>query len=140
MALYDSLHCALTWIDIDRINIDWKDQELIRRLWRLHGKVIMEAWRQDPVNAGSRPKIWWHIFTKKEDFKILRYEKHTNLGGEPEPLEIWPDGHLEYEYPIYEGQSAFLKRLNFLEAWEISEFENIKTKAQFETETDNLPY
>ena len=44
------------------------------------------------------------------------------------------------KYDIYEGQSVFLKRNNFLEAWEISEFEKKETKAQFEEETDQLPY
>lgn len=141
LTLYDSLWCALVWgVDPEEVNINWTDKTLIRKLWRLHGKLIMTAWEQDPSNAGDRPKIWWHIFTKKEDFKILRHEKHRNVNGEPEPVEIWPSGQIEYQYPIFEGKTAVLKKLNFLEAWEISELDDKKGKSHFEKETDCLPY
>lgn len=140
MKLWDSLHCALTWIDIDRINIDWKDKELIKNLWSRHGKFIMEAWRQDLNNAGSRPRIWWNIFIKPEDFKILRYEKHTNQRGVPEPVEIWPDGHLEHEYPMYEDQTAFLKRNDLVEPWETKALNDKEGKAGFEEGEECLPF
>ena len=127
MELYDDLHTVLTWMPLGRMkDINWKDKELVSNLWKWHGEKIMNEWETDPTHAGQRPRIWWHIFTKNEDFKILRYEKYTGLNGKPEPREMWPDGHLETEYPIYEGETAYLKRKNLLEDWELKEIESGK--------------
>jgi hypothetical protein len=139
MKLWDSLYTALVWVDLDRINLDWKNKKLIKKLWARHGKFIMEEWEKDPARAGHRPKIFWHIFTEEKDFKILRYEPHLNLNNEPEPVEL-TNGSIEHEYPIYEGETAFLKRNNLLKDFEIQELNDKKGKAHFEEETDNLPY
>jgi len=132
--LWDSLHIALTWLDLDRINLDWNDTELIKKLWARHGKFIMENWEQDHTNAGRRPKIWWHVFTQEKDFRILRYESHLNLNDEPEPVEL-PDGSIQHKYPVYEGQTAYLYRNNLLKDWEIKELKD----EYFDDETECVP-
>jgi len=130
---YDSLYCALTWIDIDGVNIDWNDRELIKKLWNLHGEKIMEIWRQDPANAGKRPKIWWYVNSEK-DIKVLRYEKYKNVRGEIEAREI--DGHLTSEYSIYESESSYLKRKGLLESWELE----VLSSFDYGREELSLPY
>ena len=127
MELYDDLHCVLTWIPLSGMkDIDWEDKKLVSDLWKWHGEKIMNEWRKDPTNAGKRPKIWWHIHTKKEDFKIFRYEKYTDFDGNLEPREMWPDGHIETEYPVYESQTAYLERKGLLEDWEMEYFKKNK--------------
>lgn len=125
------------------VMFDKNDPKVCRRIWNLHKKAVMEKWKTDPKNnAGRRPFLWW-ICERSEDIKFLRFEKHTNERGEPEPIEdIYPDGHTEFEFPIYESETAYLKRLNLLEAWEIKalgergpHFQNVE-----ETDEDELPY
>lgn len=118
------------------VMFDKNDPKACRKIWNLHKKAVMERWKTDD-NAGSRPFLWW-ICERPEEIKIIRYEKYTNLGGEPEPVEIDIKGTLEYEYPIYESETAYLKRLNLLEAWEIKALK--ERRLHFEEEIDDLPY
>ena len=74
MRLWDSLHIALALMDLEKINIDWNNRELIKKLWKWHGNKIMDCWFSDISNFGKRPKIWWHIYTKKSDWKVLGSE------------------------------------------------------------------
>lgn len=97
MEPYGSLHCALYWVDLDKIKLDWTDTELINQLWEWHGKKIMELWWKENRPA-QRPKIWWHANVDPKDIKIL--------------------GHKEGK-PVFESESAFLERNNLLEPWEI---------------------
>jgi hypothetical protein len=100
MKPYDDLYCVLTWMPLDGMeDIDWKDTDLIKQLWEWHGEKIMKLWREEN-KPGTRPKIWWYIHAKPEDFKIIKYKN-----GEP----------------VFESESAFLERNNLLEPWEIKE-------------------
>ncbi len=126
---------------------DKNDPEICRKIWNLHKKAVMEKWKTDPKNnTGSRPFLWW-ICERPEDIRIIRYEKWMdNADKKPEPVEL-PDGSLEYEYPIYEDQTEYLKRLNLLEDWEIKafkerfpDFEEERSPGFEEEGTDNLPY
>jgi hypothetical protein len=139
MKLWDSLYTALVWTDLDRINLDWHNKKLIKELWARHGKFIMKNWEQDHTNAGRRPKIWWHVFTEESDFKILRYEKHMNMSDtKPEPVYI-ADGSLQHEYPVYEGQTAYLYRNNLLSEGEIKELIKENPDMPFEDEEEWVP-
>ena len=130
---------------------DKNDPKVCRKIWNLHKKAVMEKWKTDKNNVGSRPFLWW-ICERPEDIKIIRYEKWMdNSDKKPEPVEL-PDGSLEYEYPIYEDQAEYLKRLDLLESWEIqeikaleersSDFEEEERPPGFEEEEgiDELPY
>ncbi len=131
---------------------DKNDPEVCRKIWNLHKKAVMERFKTDPKNnAGTRPFLWW-ISERPEDIRIIRYEKWMdNSDKKPEPVEL-PDGSLEYEYPIYEDQAEYLKRLDLLESWEIqeikaleersSDFEEEERPPGFEEEEgiDELPY
>lgn len=139
MKLWDSLYTALVWTNLDRINLDWTDKKLIKKLWVRHGKFIMETWEQDHTHAGRRPRIWWHVFTEEKDFKILRYEKHMDMSDKkPEPVEL-PDGSIEYEYPVYEGETAYLYRNNLLKDWEIKELIKRNPDTPFEDDDECVP-
>lgn len=132
MEPYGGLHFALYWFDIDRINLNWNDKELLKKLWEWHGKKIMELWKNEPaIHTGKRPKIWWHVHAKPEDFKILRYEKLE------EPREYNP-GIFTFQRPIYESQYAYLKRNNLLEPWEIERIKKDRYIAGLED--NSLPF
>lgn len=127
MNLYDDLHCALTggFFD-DIVNIDWNDKELVKNLWEWHGEKIMNEWKNDPTHAGKRPKIFWYIFAKKEDFKILRYEDYVTNAvgyycGEPCTPNEKP---IIRKDPVFESETAYLDRKGLLEPWELEYFKN----------------
>jgi hypothetical protein len=121
MEPYGSLHTVLTWMALDGDqDIDWTDTGLIKQLWEWHGDKIMELWRKEN-RPGTRPKIWWHIHAKPEDFKIIRYEKYmTNSVAIYQGKQVPPPEGPEYiDEPIFESVSAFLNRKNLLEPWEV---------------------
>ena len=117
---------------------DKNDPEKCKEVWDLHKEAVMEKWKLDKNNAGKRPFLWW-VCERPEDIKIIRYEKYKDFNGKPEPREMWPDGHIETEYPIYEGETAYLRRLNLLREDEIKIFDSDELCHRDE-ENSSLPY
>jgi len=115
MEPYGSLHFALYWFDIDRINLDWNDKELIKRLWDWHGEKIMELWRKED-RPGERPKIWWHVHAKPEDFKIIGFREYDIAIS-------FKSGKRTIKRIIFKSQYSYLKRNNLLEPWEVEKAE-----------------
>ncbi len=117
---------------------DKNNPDLCKQIWSLHKEEVTSRRKLDKNNAGKRPCLWW-VCERPEDIKILRYDKYTNINGKPEPVEMWPDGHIETEYPIYEGETAYLERLGLLEDWELEVFNSGKLYYK-DMENRMLPY
>jgi hypothetical protein len=118
MEPWGSLHTVLTWMPLDGDkDIDWTDTELVKQLWEWHGKKIMDLFRKENRPA-ERPKIWWAVHYKPEDFKIIDHK----------------DGET-----IFESESAFLERHNLLEPWEVEELKKYEPWQKRE-ENDSLPF
>lgn len=117
---------------------DANNFKVCNEIWDMHKEEVMKRWKLDKNNAGKRPFLWW-VCERPEEIKIIRYDKYTDLQGNPEPLEMWPDGHIETEYPVYEGETAYLRRLNILEDWEIDVFDSDEICYRDE-ENESCPY
>lgn len=114
-------------LDQSDIDIDLKDKNLVKEIWNMHKKEVMEIWRSDPKGkAGQRPKFWW-LVEATEPRLTIPYEEYKKLNDRPE----YDPSKIKGEKPkpdlsIYESDRAYLKRLNLLEDWEIEEFKRIK--------------
>lgn len=116
-------------LDRSDIDIDLKDKNLVKEIWNMHKKEVMEIWSQDPKgNAGHRPKFWW-LVEATEPRLTISPEEYKKLNDRPfrdyDPSKIKgqkPKPDLTY----FESDYAYLKRLNLLLDWEIVEFKRIK--------------
>ncbi|MBA7492304.1 hypothetical protein ES702_02853 [subsurface metagenome] len=114
-------------LDRSDIDIDLKDKNLVKEIWNMHKKEVMEIWRLDPKgNAGRRPEFWW-LVEAIEPKLTIPYEEYKKLNDRPEydPSKIKGEKPLP-DPIIQESDRAYLKRFNLLEDWEIEEFKRIR--------------
>ena len=114
-------------LDRSDIDIDLKDKKLVKEIWNMHKKDVMEIWRSDiKGNAGRRPYFWWLVEAIEPRLTISPKEyKKLNDRPEYDPSKIKgqkPKPDLTY----FESDYAYLKRLNLLEDWELAEFKRIE--------------
>lgn len=102
-----------------------KDEKRQRALWARYGKKLFEEWIQSKGYACERPAAWWK-FDAPGKRLIIERRPYKNTKGEPEPREMWPDGHIETHYDIIEPQGDALERLGLLEPFEVEFLERLR--------------
>ena len=113
-------------LDRSDIDIDLKDKKLVKEIWNMHKKEVMEIWRSDTKgNAGRRPEFWW-LVEATEPRLTIPYEEYKKLNDRPESEPSKIHNEIREELEIYESDYAYLKRLNLLEDWELAEFKRIE--------------
>jgi len=78
---------------------DKDDPKICKKVWDMHKKEVMDRWRADKVNAGSRPWLWWVCEANFSSKKADEIKKNMELKYLEEKglLEDWEIRELEVE-------------------------------------------